>query len=82
MREPSILWPCQAYYLDACAQMTYSESIAIQPTSGGVAPLYSPRTPSFRIVCSTQSSGPRKCVVSEVCRRTLIVSKLRDLISV
>lgn len=62
--------------------MSYSESIAIQPTSGGDAPLYSPRTPSLRTVCSTQSSGPRKCVVSEVCRRTLTVSKLRGLSAV
>jgi hypothetical protein len=50
-------------------------SMNIQPTRGGDAPLYRPRTPSFRIVCITHSSGPRKRDLSVVCSRTLIVSK-------
>jgi len=36
----------------------YMESINIHPTNGGVAPLYSPRTPSFCIVFLRQSIGP------------------------
>lgn len=44
--------------------------------SGGVTPLYKPRTPSFRTVTSRQSSGPLKCSALVVCRRTLTVSKL------
>ena len=36
----------------------YTESINIQPTRGGVAPLYSPLMPSLRSVCITQWSGP------------------------
>lgn len=55
---------------------THTESMTIQPTSGGVAPLYKPRTPSFRTVCSVQSSGPRKWTSLVVCRRTLTVSNL------
>ena len=46
----------------------------IHPTSGGVAPLYSPANPSFLKVCMRQSTGPRKCDISVVCRRTFIVS--------
>ena len=33
----------------------------IHPMSGGVAPLYRARTPSFRTVCARQSSGPHNC---------------------
>lgn len=47
-----------AIYFDKCK--SYTESITIHPTSGGVAPLYNPDTPSLRTVCSTQSSGPLK----------------------
>lgn len=57
---------------------THTESMTIQPTSGGVAPLYNPLTPSLRTVCSTQSNGPRKCPSWLVCKRTLIVSNLRN----
>ena len=49
-------------------------SINIQPTRGGVAPLYRPRTPSRRTVCVTHCSGPLKRVLSVVWSRTLIVS--------
>ena len=53
---------------------TYIESMNIHPTSGGVAPLYIPFTPSFFSVCVRQSMGPRKCVASVVWSRTLMVS--------
>lgn len=52
----------------------YSESMNIHPMSGGVAPLYSPVTPSCLTVCIKQSTGPRKCDLSVVCIRTLMVS--------
>jgi hypothetical protein len=52
------------------------ESMNIHPTSGGVAPLYSPLNPSFRRVWRRQSTGPLKCDLSVVCRRTLMVSNL------
>lgn len=55
---------------------TYTESITIHPTSGGVAPLYNPRTPSLRTVWRVQSNGPRKCPSLLVCKRTLTVSNL------
>lgn len=48
----------------------------IHPTSGGVAPLYSPLIPSLWMVLRRQSSGPAKWLGGEVCRRTLMVSKL------
>lgn len=50
--------------------------MTIHPTSGGVAPLYNPATPSFRSVCMRQSTGPLKCASFVVCNRTLIVSNL------
>jgi hypothetical protein len=50
-------------------------SINIHPTRGGVAPLYSPKKPSFRTVIRRHWRGPEKRVVELVCRRTLIVSK-------
>ena len=53
---------------------THIESMNIHPTSGGVAPLYSPAKPSFLNVCIRQSTGPRKRDVSVVCSLTLIVS--------
>jgi hypothetical protein len=56
---------------------THTESMTIQPTSGGVAPLYNPFTPSFRTVCSVQSNGPRNWASLLVCSRTLTVSNLR-----
>jgi hypothetical protein len=54
---------------------TYIESMNIHPTSGGVAPLYSPAKPSFLNVCIRQSTGPRKCDFSVVCSLTFTVSK-------
>ena len=54
----------------------YTESMNIHPTSGGEAPLYIPATPSFRIVFNKQSRGPLNCADVDVCKRTLIVSKL------
>lgn len=62
--------------IDQRRKCTHTESMTIQPTSGGVAPLYSPLTPSFRTVCSTQSKGPLKCPSLLVCNRTFTVSKL------
>jgi hypothetical protein len=47
----------------------------IHPTSGGVAPLYSPCGPSLLSVCIRQSSGPLNCDICDVCNLTLIVSK-------
>lgn len=55
---------------------THTESIIIHPINGGVAPLYNPRTPSFRTVCNVQSNGPLKCASLLVCKRTLTVSNL------
>lgn len=55
---------------------THTESIIIHPTSGGEAPLYNARTPSFRTVCNVQSNGPLKCASLLVCKRTLTVSNL------
>lgn len=46
------------------------------PTSGGVAPLYTPRAPSCRTVFSRQSNGPANCDAGAVCMRTLMVSNL------
>lgn len=51
------------------------ESMNIHPTSGGVAPLYRPAKPSFRMVCARHCIGPLNWLLFEVCRRTLIVSK-------
>lgn len=51
--------------------------MTIQPISGGVAPLYSAVTPSFRTVCSKQSNGPVNRELFVVCSRTLIVSNLQ-----
>jgi hypothetical protein len=65
---------CQHQYLSYAECKSYTESMNIHPTSGGVAPLYSPVTPSFLTVCSRQSNGPRNCETSVVCNRTLTVS--------
>ena len=56
---------------DACI-----ESMNIQPTSGGLAPLYSPLNPSLPTVVKRQSSGPLNLADVEVCMRTLTVSNL------
>jgi hypothetical protein len=50
-------------------------SINIHPTRGGVAPLYRPEKPSFLTVWERHWRGPENLAASEVCRRTLIVSK-------
>ena len=53
----------------------YMESMNIHPISGGVAPLYSPLTPSDLMVLCRQSRAPWNWVL--VCNRTFRVSKLR-----
>ena len=40
--------------------------------------MYNPETPSFLIVCITQSNGPLKWPSLLVCNRTLTVSNLSD----
>jgi hypothetical protein len=50
-------------------------SINIQPTRGGVAPLYRPVIDSFRTVWRRHWRGPLNCADVEVWRRTFIVSK-------
>ena len=53
-------------------------SMNIQPTKGGVAPLYNARTPSWRTVFIKQSNGPLKRSLLDVCMRTLTVSILKN----
>lgn len=48
----------------------------IHPINGGVAPLYSPLTPSFLMVCKRQSKGPLNWDIWVVCKRTFMVSNL------
>lgn len=55
--------------------ITYTLSITIHPTNGGVAPLYNPRIPSFFNVFARQSIGPLNFPSADVCIRTLMVSK-------
>jgi hypothetical protein len=50
-------------------------SMNIHPTSGGVAPLYNPGTPSFRMVWRRHWRGPEKRAELEVCNLTFNVSK-------